>query len=193
MKLISIHRGAGILVLLFILVHLTNHLLIYAGEELHIQFMDQLRVVYRHPIAEFILLSCCLIQIISGVGLLKRYNFRSIRSRVKKLQVASGIYIGIFLTLHISAVLIGRTMIDTNLYFGAAVVATFPLYIFFIPYYFLGVLSVFTHIGCGLYFQFKNFPALIWLMVIGSMIAILIIIKMSGVDIPLANLEIYNL
>lgn len=193
MKLISIHRVASIIVSLFILAHLTNHLTIYAGEEVYIRVMDQLRLVYRHPIAEVILLGCCMIQVVTGIRLLRKYNFRSLRSRVKKVQIASGVYIGIFLLFHISAVLIGRTIIDTDLYFGAAVVATFPLNLFFIPYYFLGVLSVFAHVGSTLFFKSGSRYVLPIMIIIGCMIALLIIIRMSSVPIPEANLEPYNL
>ena len=43
----------------------------------------------------------------------------------------------------------GRTILDldTNLYFGVAGLNTFPLNLFFIPYYSLAILSFFGHVA----------------------------------------------
>ena len=54
-----------------------------------------------------------------------------------------------FLFVHVSAVLIGRLILnlDTNFYFGVAGLNTFPLNLFFIPYYALAIISFFGHIS----------------------------------------------
>ena len=61
----------------------------------------------------------------------------------------SGLYLAIFLLFHLSAVFIGRLILnlDTNYYFGVAGLNTFPLNLFFIPYYGLAIISFFGHIA----------------------------------------------
>ena len=51
--------------------------------------------------------------------------------------------------IHLSAVLVGRYFLslDTNFYFGVAGLNSFPLNLFFIPYYGLAILSFFGHIA----------------------------------------------
>tara|TARA_B100000809_G_C15039176_1_gene494905 strand:+ start:735 stop:1238 length:504 start_codon:yes stop_codon:yes gene_type:complete len=110
--------------------------------------MNDLRVVYRNIITETILLFAVAIQIISGIKLvLKKRKSKS--DFFGKLQIWTGLYLAIFLLIHVSAVLFGRLILnlDTNFYFGVAGLNTFPLNLFFMPYYGLAIISFFGHIS----------------------------------------------
>lgn len=148
MKIKSLHYFSGLTISIFVGIHLFNHLCSIFGIEQHMETMNVLRKIYRHMICESILLLAVIIQIISGLSL-----FRSLRkttfSNFEKLQILSGLYLAFFLTIHVSAVMIGRFYLhlDTNFYFGAAGINTFPANIFFIPYYTFAILSFFAHIA----------------------------------------------
>jgi len=107
-----------------------------------------MRRVYRHPILETVLLLAVLVQIISG---LKLFRSKIMRAPVGfgRLQAWAGLYLAIFLVIHLSAVLGGRFFLhlDTNIYFGVAGLNTFPFNLFFIPYYGLALLSFFAHLA----------------------------------------------
>ena len=147
MKTKNLHYFSGLTISLFVGLHLFNHICSILGPDRHIEIMSVFRKLYRNPVSETILLLAVIIQIISGLNL-----FFSIRKtahqKVEKLQVYSGLYLAFFLIIHVSAVLTGRFYLhlDTNFYFGAAGINTFPLNLFFIPYYTLAVLSFFGHI-----------------------------------------------
>jgi hypothetical protein len=118
------------------------------GQEMHIHVMDKLRILYRNRFAESILLASVLVQIVSGFKL-----FLDTRKRKQKffakLQIWSGLYMAIFLIIHVGAVLSGRYILqlDTNFYFGVAGLNTFPILLFFLPYYSLAIMAFFGHIA----------------------------------------------
>jgi hypothetical protein len=118
------------------------------GADIHIRAMNNLRFFYRNTIAEIILLLAVLTQIISGLKLFINKRKRAVTG-FDKLQIRSGLYLALFLVIHLGAVLTGRLYLhlDTNLYFGAAGLNTFPLSLFFIPYYGLAIISVFGHLS----------------------------------------------
>ncbi len=103
----KIHFVSGIALTIFIGLHLSNHLASIAGVERHIEWMNALRHFYRAPIIEFLLLTTVLMQMCSGIRL-----FLSKRKTTKigfeKLHVFSGLYLAVFLVIHVSAVLAGR-------------------------------------------------------------------------------------
>ncbi|WP_298346291.1 hypothetical protein [uncultured Algibacter sp.] len=143
-----IHYFSGVVISLFVGVHLLNHLYSLLGVNAHIEMMNDLRVVYRNIIIESILLFAVIIQIFSGVKLfLKKRKIAS--GFFEKLQIWTGLYLAVFFFIHLSAVLSGRMILnlDTNFYFGVAGLNTFPLSLFFIPYYSLAIISFFGHIS----------------------------------------------
>jgi len=110
--------------------------------------MNNLRIVYRNVLVETILLFAVALQIFTGIRLfIKKRNKGS--DRFEKLQIWTGLYLAFFLIIHLSAVLVGRQilLLDTNFYFGVAGLNTFPLNLFFIPYYGLAIISFFGHIS----------------------------------------------
>lgn len=148
MQLKKIHYVSGVTISLFTVLHLINHLFSLFGTSTHIELMNYLRVVYRNVIAETILVLAVLVQIISGIKLfLSKRKSKTVF--FAKLKMWSGLYLALFLLIHLGVVFLGRIVLklDTNFYFGAAGLNTFPFNLFFIPYYGLAIISFFGHIA----------------------------------------------
>jgi len=148
MTLRKLHFITGLTLAVFVGLHLFNHLCSVFGAEKHIEVMNTLRLVYRNIVIEIILLSAVLVQIFSGLTLFKN-NRKLATSNFEKLHIYSGLYLAFFFLFHVSAVLVGRLYLDldTNFYFGVAVVNIFPINLFFMPYYALSILAFFGHIA----------------------------------------------
>ncbi|WP_299133030.1 hypothetical protein [uncultured Tenacibaculum sp.] len=144
----QIHFISGIVITVFISLHLYNHFYSLVGIEKHIDVMDTLRMFYRNLFFEILLLFSILIQIVSGVKLFL-IKINSAKNFFEKLQLWSGLYIAFFLVIHLSAVFVGRLFLklDTNIFFGVAGLNTFPFFLFFIPYYGLAIISFFGHLA----------------------------------------------
>ena len=152
-----IHFLAGLTLTVFIGFHLLNHVLSIFGADFHISFMNKLRLVYRNPFLEIILLLTVSIQIFTGLRLFSAKRKKTIHF-FEQLQNWTGLYLALFLMIHIGAVFVGRYILslDTNFYFGVAGLNAFPLNLFFIPYYGLAVLSFFGHISAIHYLKMKS-------------------------------------
>lgn len=148
MKLKRIHFFSGIIMTVFIGMHLFNHFVSIFGIEKHIEWMTTLRLIYRNIIAESILLIAVSTQIITGIKLFFKKR-KSANQLFQRLQIWSGLYLAFFLVMHTSAVFGGRLLLnlDTNFYFGVAGLNTFPFNLFFIPYYGLAIFSFFAHVA----------------------------------------------
>ena len=144
-----IHVVSGCIITLFVLVHLTNHATRVIGSDKHLHLMSLLRHFYRHPIAESILLAAVSFQIFTGLQLFKATRSNN-AATVDTLHRWTGLYLAFFLVIHVSAVLAGRLLLklDTNFYFGVAGLNSFPINLFFIPYYAFAILSFFGHLAC---------------------------------------------
>lgn len=160
MPLKTLHRISGVLLAAFVGLHLFNHAASLFGAEAHLRLMDALRVGYRNPFVEILLLLAVAVQVGSGLRLFwaGRHRAGSGLDRVAfdrvafdRLQRWSGLYLAVFFGIHLSAVWVGRLVLglDTNFYFGVAGLNTFPLNLFFIPYYGLAVVSFFAHVACA--------------------------------------------
>ncbi len=147
-KMKRIHYFSGLTLTLFIGIHLVNHFVSLWGAQAHIEFMDTFRPIYRNAVIETLLLLAVGVQIISGIRLL-RSKRKLANGFYEKLQLWTGLYLAFFLLIHVGAVLTGRYVLhlDTNYYFGVAGLNTFPLNLFFIPYYALAVFSFFGHVS----------------------------------------------
>lgn len=145
----NIHHASGLILLLFIVAHLFNHLMALSGPEIHIQTMQSLRQVYRHPLAEWLIFLAALSQVITGLKLVFTASSEP-DSRWELWQRRSGLYLAFFLLIHLSAVLVGRWIlqVDTNFWFGVQGLNRFPHVLFFGPYYSLAILAFFTHLAC---------------------------------------------
>ncbi|MGX5857614.1 hypothetical protein ACWKW6_28410 [Dyadobacter jiangsuensis] len=152
MKLKQLHRISGIIIAVFLVLHLSNHLFALGGPALHIAVMKYFRMVYRFPPVEAMLLLCVTMQIISGLRLVFIKGFRK-QPLYVIAQAVSGIYLSLFLINHVRAVLLARYEwhVETDFYFASGVAVHYPEKLFFIPYYTLSVLCAFTHIACAHY------------------------------------------
>ncbi|PJJ59854.1 hypothetical protein [Hymenobacter chitinivorans] len=148
-RLLSYHYWTGLLLAVFILAHLGNHLVALWSVPAHLATMRVLRVVYRHPVVETGLLLAVVIQLGTGLRLYWRGRRLPAPPVAERVQRLSGLYLVFFLVVHTGAVLTGRAGfgLDTNLYFAAAGINTWPFSLFFVPYYFLAVVAVFLHVA----------------------------------------------
>ncbi|WP_397362257.1 hypothetical protein [Olleya sp. R77988] len=152
-----IHYFSGVIISIFVGLHLFNHFYSIFGAKAHIELMNDFRVVYRNLIAETILLFAVGIQIVSGIKLFLKKR-KNVSDFFERLQIWSGLYLAFFLLIHLTAVLYGRLILnlDTNFYFGVAGLNTFPLNLFFIPYYGLAIILFFGHISAVHSKKMKN-------------------------------------
>lgn len=148
MTILRIHHLSGYVITTFVGLHLFNHVWGVLGAEAHIEMMNGLRTLYRNTYAEVLLLGAVLIQVLTGSKLFLTGRIRT-GTAFEKLHLWTGLYLALFLVVHVSAVLIGRyfLQLDTNFYFGVAGLNTFPLNLFYIPYYGLAILSFFGHVA----------------------------------------------
>lgn len=156
MRIRKLHYYSGLIIALFILLHLVNHSFALIGIDKHIEIMQMFRKVYRNIFAETILLLAIVSQIFSGIQLF-RDRYKKSKTFFEKIQVWSGLYMAFFFVIHLSAIMAGRFLLDldTNFYFGAAGLNRFPYNLFFIPYYSLAILSFFGHIASIHYKKMK--------------------------------------
>lgn len=145
----STHHFSGVLLITFIAIHLINHLMLFHSEEAHLQFMTIGRKFYRFTPIEILLFVVVLFQITSGVFLLKE-KWKDLNNAWDRIQTYSGAYFIYFLIAHLSAILYGRYTLelDTNLYFGAAVLNISPMRYFFLFHYGLAIIAFFSHTAC---------------------------------------------
>lgn len=116
----ALHRSSAMVLGGFVLVHLAGHVAGVFGLSVHQAVLDVLRMVYRQPVLEGVLLGCALFQGSSGLVLLWRGRGQR-AGRVAWLQAWSGGYLALFLLVHAGAVLWGRAQgLDTNFHFAAA-------------------------------------------------------------------------
>jgi len=143
-----IHYTAGVLVSLFIFFHLFNHAVAWVGIEQHVALMRRLRTWYRHPLLETILLLAIAVLLVTGVIQIRK-NWKLHPKGFEKLKLSTGAYLAFFFLIHLSAVFIGRIIlkVDTDYFYGTAGLKSFPANLFFIPYYCLGIFSVFGHLA----------------------------------------------
>jgi len=148
----KIHSISSLILTFFIVVHLVNHLIGIVGIETHRAFMEVTRLVYRNIVVESILIGVVALQIVTGLVLVWKLR-KSKKDFWRKLQFSAGLYLAFFFIIHISAVMVIRHYhhIDTNFYVAAGSFLIQPW--FFIPYYFMAIISFFIHLGSGLRMQ----------------------------------------
>nr|WP_052170106.1 hypothetical protein [Massilia sp. JS1662] len=188
-----LHRAAGAVLAVFLVVHVANHLAALAGVEAHIRFMDAARSVYRQPVVEAVLLLCVVLQAASGLRMLWTGRQRR-RGVLAWLQAGSGAYVALFLAIHVVAVLAGRAGgLDTNFFFAAAGLHVWPFVLFFVPYYFLAVAALFVHLGCALR---RGRAVVAGFSAIGIVVAGLVVATLMGkvqsVEIPAKYLQTFT-
>lgn len=190
-----LHRAGAIVVGIYVLVHLVNHLMALGGIERHIAFMQAARKITRIPAVEALLLAAVAVQAGSGLRLLWRRRGQR-RLLLDRLQALSGAYLAFFLAVHVVSVLFGRAVLhlDTNFYFAAAGLQVNPYPLFFVPYYGLAVAALFVHLACAARRMAGGLARgardrLAWAgIALGAVAAVLIVASFSGafypVDLP---------
>lgn len=144
----SIHYVSGLVLAVFVGLHLFNHICSIFGVEEHIYIMSLLRHFYRNVFIETILFFSVIVQIYTGFILFKSCR-KKVITNFERLHIWTGLYLAFFLILHLTAISIGRYYLnlDTNFYYSATGFNTFPYSLFFFPYYILAIFSFFGHIA----------------------------------------------
>lgn len=153
---LSLHRTSALVLIAYSVLHVGNHLASLHSVSAHLSIMSALRLVYRQPVVEGLLLLCVILQVASGLRFVVR-GWAERTGRVAWLQAASGAYLAFFLLVHVTAVVLGRHALglDTNFYFAAAGLHVPPYQWFFAPYYTLAVWALFAHVGCAIYWRLQ--------------------------------------
>lgn len=150
--LIGAHASSAIVILLFAVAHVANHMVGLLGGDAHTAFMHVLRVVYRHPLVEPVLLAALVLQIASGAWLLQR-RMAQASNWFQALQTATGTYLMMFFLSHVSAVFRARLLRNRDTdwsWLSGGELLTDPWSARLVPYYFLAVIALAVHGGCGL-------------------------------------------
>jgi hypothetical protein len=198
MNLRALHLATAWFIALFALIHIANHLTALASVSTHMRVMDIARFGYRQPVVEAALLLGATFQSLSGLWFVAA-RWKQRRGYIAWLQAASGSYLALFLVVHVSAVMYGRwaLRLDTNFYFAAAGFHVPPFQYFFVPYYFLAVVAVFTHVACVGYWRVQARAPWRGLVValpilVGTVVSSLIILSLAGKILPFEVPAKYN-
>jgi hypothetical protein len=128
----------------FVLLHLANHVAGLAGQDVHRSVQLALRWLYQGWL-EPVLLATCAMQIATGLRMV--WQRRSSLWRMGA-QPISGVYLALFLSIHVFAVIQARwSGVETDLAFAAAGMHAGAWAYFFAPYYGLAVLALGLHIS----------------------------------------------
>ena len=176
-----IHRATGGFILLFVIAHFVNHGFLLIGPEAHRKAQDVLRLVYRHPIIEPVLIASICLQVFSGLRMFWRKGWP--KRTAKRLQVMSGILLALFLVQHIGAALATRVLkpeIDTNIYWAASVVSRAPFSLYFIPYYAIGLMGIVVHLAVFIFLYRRNVQLAWGIGAVGIALSLAFVALLSG-------------
>jgi succinate dehydrogenase/fumarate reductase cytochrome b subunit len=156
-----LHRVSGIIMAAFVVIHVLNHCASLFGAEAHIVFMNTVRPLYRNPPAEVLLILAALVQIVSGVQQVRTLRKTNTKGLFTRIRMYSGIYLGLFLLVHLTAVFGFRHVkeMDTNFDFIVPGFNTYPATLFFIPYYSLAVIAFFFHLSAVHYSKMQFYTS----------------------------------
>lgn len=138
------------LLVAFVLAHIFNHAAALWSVELQKSWMTALRLWYRAPWVEPVLLGAFAVMVLTGIPMMLR-NTRTGGHPWRTLQSAAGVYINLFLFSHVSAVMFARAADrDTDWAFATGgangLLAGAPNQI---PYYVLSIAVVMIHVALG--------------------------------------------
>ena len=192
-----LHKVSAGFVFAFLCLHFANHFVGLLGVDAHAQFMDAVRLVYRHPIVEMAVLLAFFVQILTGIPLIIEIWTQK-KDFIHQLQALSGLVMVIFILGHIASIAAARMIfnLDTNFAFAAATFAP-PLTYAAYGFYGAGIFALFTHMGCILYDIFKKASKPVgWLLLIatlgiGGYTAYLLLMMYSGHLYPITIPEEY--
>lgn len=150
-RLAVAHGLSAIAIVAFATAHVANHLAGLAGGAAHEALMRTLRLAYRAPALETLLLAAVGFQVMSGLPLLRR-RVGSGGSWVDDAQTTAGAYLACFFASHLTAVLRARGRgVDTNWHWLTSdSLLSDPWSARLGPYYLLGVIALGVHAAAGL-------------------------------------------
>jgi hypothetical protein len=148
------HRiSASIILLLFVLPHIVNHLAGFWSGAAHIELMKAIRYFYRDDIVQPVLLALIGFQILNGTALLRR-RLTMPSDFLGTVQTMCGAYIGVYFLAHMTAVFAARYAgTDTNWNWltnndTSMLVSLSSLRL--IAHYWVGPIAIMIHLACGL-------------------------------------------
>jgi succinate dehydrogenase/fumarate reductase cytochrome b subunit len=143
---LKLHRGSAAVIVSFAALHFASHLSAAFSLALNTRVVDAARLVYKQPPVEALLLLALPVQIGTGLWLFRAGRDRAL-DRWDRLQLASGMYLAVFLAAHATA----TAILFRDLNFRAASGGRPGLFgdPSFLAYYVLGPLAVFAHVACG--------------------------------------------
>lgn len=151
----AVHGVTALILSLYVMFHLANHLFGLIGPDAHAAVMKIGRIVYRSTVGEPLLVATMLFQI--GTGLLLAWRWSaSAHSFQRTYQVASGAYLSVFILGHMNSVFVyARRFLgiptDWNFAIGAPTGLIHDAWnIRLLPHYALGVFFVLSHLASGL-------------------------------------------
>ncbi|WAU76559.1 hypothetical protein [Acinetobacter sp. TR3] len=154
------HGICALIVCVYVIFHLGNHLVGLIGPTQYEIVMNIGRVIYRAAFIEPLLVAAFLFQVGSGLYLAWKWSGKK-HDFFRTFQIASGLYLSIFILGHMNSVFIyARTYlgIETDWNFATGYPSGLiydPWNIRLVPHYFLGVFFVLAHLATGLMFLFK--------------------------------------
>jgi hypothetical protein len=141
------------ILLLFVALHIGNHLAGFWSGAVHIAIMNVVRRVYRDDIVQPILLALIGFQILSGSVLVQR-RMRMPNDMFGTVQTMCGAYIGVYFLAHMTAVFAARHAgVDTNWIWltrpnDSLLASLFKLRL--LAHYWVGPMAIIAHVACGL-------------------------------------------
>jgi succinate dehydrogenase/fumarate reductase cytochrome b subunit len=146
-----IHGAVAMCLLLgFLIAHLANHDLAIWSVKLHRVAMEWLRLWYRSEWLEPVLLTLFAVMIATGVPMVVQHSRRG-ADAFRITQMATGVYLGLFLCAHVVAVLGARSAgIETDWRFATGDNGLLDGRGMLIPYYIYATFFMSLHVGCGL-------------------------------------------
>lgn len=175
-----LHHTFALIIAAFLVLHLANQVAGLFGQDMHRAVQEILRPLYRNGLIEPLLLTLLVVQIGLGLAMARR------RRRIT-LQIAAGLYLAVFVLVHVGAVLTARWMdIDTDLAFAAAGLhAGQPWPLLFGAYYGLGVISIFIHLS-ALLRRRAGREASAAAIIFGTTLAVALVMLLAGWVTPLS-------
>lgn len=157
----TLHRLSAVVLVIFVVAHIGNHIAAAFGVEAHRTVNAFLRRIYRHPIGEPTLIGLIALQIGTGVNLFIASARRNDGSGVQSLaELLSLLAFLAFIFVHLAAVAVVRyfEQEQTDFYWISELMSRkTPLQPYIVAFHFLGAAAVSFHAGLGLKYMFKSF------------------------------------
>jgi hypothetical protein len=142
------------IIVIFLALHMTNHLTGLVGPDTYDRVMKMFRHVYRTELMQPILVALFFFQIVTGLYFVWRYTGAP-SDRFRTFQIASGVYLAFYVLGHMNSVFVfARTYLGIDTGWGFATGAPTGLIsdawnIRLVPHYVLGVFFVLSHLAAG--------------------------------------------